>query len=100
MSLAPKLMAPRQPQAFNRRDLRSWRRPCRDCATGHGLGRGWVQWRAGAEPRLWVVELDQMVAGIDAGDEVCGGLVRPSMETGLRSTRGGDGECIVLLWVR
>ena len=28
---------------------------------------------AGAETRLWVVELDQMVAGIDTGDEVCGG---------------------------
>ena len=45
----------------------------RDRATDHGLGRGWVLWRAGAEPRVWVVELDQMVAGIDAGDEVCGG---------------------------
>ena len=32
-----------------------------------------VLWRAGAEPRVWVVELDQMVTGIDAGDEVCGG---------------------------
>ena len=27
-------------------------------------------------------------------------VVRPSMKTELRSTRGGDGECIVLLWVR
>ena len=45
----------------------------RDRATDHGLGRGWVLWRAGAEPRVWVVELDQMVAGIDAGDVVCGG---------------------------
>ena len=32
-----------------------------------------VLWRAGAEPRLWVVELDQMVARINTGDEVCGG---------------------------
>ena len=42
-------------------------------ATDHYLERCWVLWRAGAEPRVWVVELDQMVAGINAGDEVCGG---------------------------
>ena len=40
----------------------------RDFATGHGLGRCWVLWRARAEPCLWVVELDQMVAGINAGE--------------------------------
>ena len=45
----------------------------RDRATDHGLERCWVLWRVGAEPRVWVVELDQMVAGIDAGDEVCDG---------------------------
>ena len=44
-----------------------------DRAIDHGLERCWVLWRAGAEPRVWVVELDQMVTGIDASDEVCGG---------------------------
>ena len=29
---------------------------------------------------MWVVELDQMVAGIDADDEVCGGRVSAVLE--------------------
>ena len=36
------------------------------------MERGWVLWRVGAEPHLWVVELNQMVTGINTGDEVCG----------------------------
>ena len=47
------------------------------------MGHGWVLWRAGAEPRLWVVELDPMVAGINADDEVCGGRGSVVLRTGV-----------------
>ena len=42
-------------------------------ATGNCLGRDWVLRTARAEPRLWVVELDQMVVRMNVGDEVCNG---------------------------